>query len=234
MNSPDLPPRDRLIVALDFPNQSKALALVAALHDSVSFYKIGLQLYTVGGPAVVQAIAATGAKIFLDLKLHDIPNTVANAVAAAGDLGVNLLTVHLTGGSAMLEAAVKAKPAQLSLLGVTVLTSATEETLREIGVTAQVEEQVLRLARLGRTAGVDGLITSPQEVAALRKQLGEKTLLVTPGIRPAWAAADDQKRFTTPREAIDAGADYLVVGRPITGADDPRGAVERIVKELSE
>ena len=234
MNSPNLSPRDRLIVALDFPNQNEALALVAALGDSVSFYKIGLQLYTAAGPAVVQAVKAAGAKIFLDLKLHDIPNTVAHAVAAAGDLGVTLLTLHLSGGGAMLEAAVKAKPAHLSLLGVTVLTSATEETLREIGVTVRLADQVLRLAHLGREAGVDGLITSPHEVAALREKFGSKTLLVTPGIRPAWAPADDQKRFTTPRDAIDAGADYLVIGRPITAAADPRGAVERIADELSQ
>ncbi|HKP94102.1 MAG TPA: orotidine-5'-phosphate decarboxylase [Chthoniobacterales bacterium] len=233
MNSPDLSPRDRVIVALDFPSQAKALALVAALGDSVSFYKIGLQLYTVAGPAVVQAVRATGAKVFLDLKLHDIPNTVAHAVSAAGELGVSLLTVHLSGGGAMLEAAVKARPAQLSLLGVTVLTSATDATLREIGVTIPMPDQVLRLAQLGQQAGIDGLITSPHEVAALREKLGRKILLVTPGIRPGWAAADDQKRFTTPREAIDAGADFLVVGRPITASNDPRGAVERIVGELS-
>src|SRR3954471_1095478 len=134
MNSSHPSPRDRLIVALDFPNQARALALVAALGDSVSFYKIGLELYTAAGPAVLQAVAASGAQIFLDLKLHDIPNTVAKAVAASGQLGVKLLTLHLSGGRAMLEAAVKAKPRGLSLLGVTVLTSATEETLRETGV----------------------------------------------------------------------------------------------------
>jgi len=233
MNSTPLTARDRIIVALDFPSQAKALALVSALSDSVSIYKIGLQLYTVAGPAIVQAVAATGAKIFLDLKLHDIPNTVAKTVTAAGDLGAAMLTVHLSGGSAMLQAAVESKPPQLSLLGVTVLTSATQETLTETGVGAELADQVMRLADLGKKSGCDGLITSPHEVGALRQRLGPNILLVCPGVRPAWAAADDQKRFTTPREAVEAGADYLVIGRPITAAADPRGAVERIVAELT-
>ena len=233
MKSPALTARDRLIVALDFPTQAKALALVSVLSDSVTTYKIGLQLYTAAGPAIVHAVAATGAKIFLDLKLHDIPNTVAKAVTAAGELGVQMLTVHLSGGSAMLKAAVEAKPPQLSLLGVTVLTSATQETLGEIGIGSELRDQVVRLAELGKNAGVDGLITSPQEVGLLRGRLGTKMTLVTPGVRPAWAAADDQKRFTTPLEAINAGADYLVIGRPITADPDPRAAVERIVEELT-
>jgi orotidine-5'-phosphate decarboxylase len=234
MNSSTLAPRDRLIVALDFPSQAKALALVSALSGSISIYKIGLQLYTAAGPAIVQAVAATGAKIFLDLKLHDIPNTVAKAVAAAGELGVAMLSVHLSGGSAMLKAAGEAKPPHLSLLGVTMLTSATQETLGEIGVAAEMPEHVLRLAELGQQTGIDGLITSPREVGLLRQRLGSEIVLVTPGVRPAWAAADDQKRFTTPREAIKNGADYLVIGRPITAAADPRAAVERIVEELAD
>lgn len=234
MKSPALTARDRLIVALDFPSQAKALALVSVLSGSVSTYKIGLQLYTVAGPAIVQAVAATGAKIFLDLKLHDIPNTVAKAVAAAGELGVQMLTVHLSGGGTMLKAAVAAKAPKLSLLGVTVLTSATQETLGEIGVTASLENQVLRLAELGKNSGIDGLITSPQEVGLLREKLGPEITLVTPGVRPSWAAADDQKRFTTPRNALGSGADYLVIGRPITAAEDPRAAVERVVEELAD
>ena len=233
MKSPALTARDRLIVALDFPTQAKALALVSVLSDSVSIYKIGLQLYTAAGPAIVQAVAATGAKIFLDLKLHDIPNTVAKAVAAAGELGVQMLTVHLSGGGAMLKAAVEASPPHLSLLGVTVLTSATQETLDEIGVTSVLADQVLRLAELGKKSGVDGLITSPREVGLLRERLGAEITLVTPGVRPSWAAADDQKRFTTPREALQAGADYLVIGRPITAAPDPRSAVERVLEEMA-
>lgn len=233
MKSPALPARDRLIVALDFPTQTKALALVSVLAGSVSTYKIGLQLYTAAGPAIVQAVAATGAKVFLDLKLHDIPNTVAKAVTAAGELGVQMLTVHLSGGSAMLKAAVEGKPPHLSLLGVTVLTSATQETLGEIGIDSDLRDQVIRLADLGKNSGVDGLITSPHEVGVLLARLGPEITLVTPGVRPAWAAADDQKRFTTPREALKSGADYLVIGRPITAAPDPQAAVERIVEELA-
>lgn len=235
MNSPSpISPRDRLIVALDFPTQAKALALVSVLSGSVSIYKIGLQLYTVAGPEIVRAVAATGAKIFLDLKLHDIPNTVAKAVAAAGELGVQMLTIHLSGGRAMLEAAMETKPPGLFLLGVTVLTSATEETLRETGVNSGIEEQVIRLADLGKASGIDGLITSPHEVRALRERLGDEIKLITPGVRPSWAAADDQKRFTTPREALESGADYLVVGRPITADPNPHAAVERLLDEIAD
>jgi orotidine-5'-phosphate decarboxylase len=226
--------RDRLIVALDFPNQTKALALVSVLSDAVSIYKIGLQLYTAAGPEIVRAVAATGARIFLDLKLHDIPNTVAKAVAAAGELGVRMLTVHLSGGRAMLEAAVEVKPPNLLLLGVTVLTSATEETLRETGVDSGIDGQVIRLGELGKESGIDGLITSPHEVRPLRERFGDEITLVTPGVRPTWAAADDQKRFTTPHEALESGADYLVIGRPITAAPDPRGAMERLLDEIGD
>jgi orotidine-5'-phosphate decarboxylase len=203
------------------------------LSGSVSIYKVGLQLYIAAGPAIVQAVAATGAKIFLDLKLHDIPNTVAKAVAAAGELGVQMLTVHLSGGSNMLRAAVEARPPHLSLLGVTVLTSATHETLMETGVDSEVSDQVVRLADLGKQSGVDGLITSPHEVRLLRERFGQEMTLITPGVRPAWAAADDQKRFTTPGEALKAGADYLVVGRPITAAEDPRAAADRLIEEMA-
>lgn len=233
MKSPTLSARDRLIVALDFPTPAKALALVSSLSGGVSIYKIGLQLYTAAGPAIVQAVAASGAKIFLDLKLHDIPNTVAKAVSAAGELGVAMLTVHLCGGTVMLKAAMEAKPPHLSLLGVTVLTSATQETLGELGIHAAMPDHVIQLATLGQKAGIDGLITSPQEVGALRQRMGAEMLLVTPGVRPLWAAADDQKRFTTPAEAVRDGANYLVIGRPITASPDPRSAVERIVEELA-
>jgi orotidine-5'-phosphate decarboxylase len=235
MKSPSSPIslRDRLIVALDFPTKSKALALVSVLSGSVSTYKIGLQLYTAEGPEIVRAVAATGASIFLDLKLHDIPNTVAKAVAAAGKLGVQMLTVHLSGGRTMLEAAAEARSPNLSLLGVTVLTSATPETLQETGVNSGIEEQVLRLAELGQKSGIDGLICSPHELRILRERLGGEIKLITPGVRPTWAAADDQKRFTTPGEALKNGADYLVIGRPITADPDPRAAVERVFEEIS-
>ena len=226
--------RDRLIVALDFPTPAKALALVSVLSDSVSIYKIGLQLYTAAGPEIVRAVAATGAKIFLDLKLHDIPNTVAGTVGAAGELGVQMLTIHLSGGRAMLEAAAAAKSPSLLLLGVTVLTSSTQKTLSETGVSSTIESQVLRLGQLGQDCGIGGLITSPQEVRVLRENLGSEITLVTPGVRPAWAGADDQKRFTTPAEALKNGADYFVVGRPITAAAEPRAAVERLLDEMAD
>jgi orotidine-5'-phosphate decarboxylase len=235
MKSPSstISPRDRLIVALDFPTQAKALALVSVLSGAVSTYKIGLQLYTAEGPGIVRAVAATGARIFLDLKLYDIPNTVAKTVAAAGELDVQMLTVHLSGGRAMLEAAAGARPPNLSLLGVTVLTSATQESLSESGVYSGIEEQVVRLAELGGKCGIDGLISSPHELRTLRKRLGEEMKLITPGVRPRWAAADDQKRFTTPSEALKNGADYLVIGRPITANPNPREAVERVLEEMA-
>jgi len=236
MKSPSstISPRDRLIVALDFPAKAKALALVSALAGAVSTYKIGLQLYTAEGPEIIRAVAATGAKIFLDLKLHDIPSTVAKAVAAAGELSVQMLTVHLSGGHAMLSAAVEARSPNLSLLGVTVLTSATLETLSETGVNSGIEEQVLRLADLGQKSGIDGLITSPHEVRILRERLGRQMKLITPGVRPIWSAANDQKRFTTPSEALKSGADYLVIGRPITADPDPRAAVDRLLAEITD
>ena len=227
-------PRDRLIVALDVPTQGDALAIVTELADEISFFKIGLQLFTAAGPDVVRAVIGRGASVFLDLKLHDIPNTVARAVSSAAALGVKMLTVHLSGGHEMVSAAIAAKPPGVTLLGVTVLTSSTDETLRECGVAATVEDQVLRLARLGANAGVDGFITSPHELESVRLVCGEGATLVVPGVRPVWAGANDQKRFATPREAFDRGADYLVVGRPITGHADPRTAVAKIVEELIE
>lgn len=224
--------RDRLIVALDFPTAPEALDLVCDLAGEVSTFKIGLELYTASGPEIVRAVSATGARIFLDLKLHDIPNTVAKAVAAAGKLGVAMLTVHLSGGRGMLEAAVAEAGDSMLLLGVTVLTSSDETTLRETGVNSAVVEQTLRLANLGAEAGVRGLIASPHEVLALRAGAAAKMTIITPGVRPAWSAADDQKRFTTPREAIENGADYLVIGRPITAHPEPREAVRKIIHEL--
>ncbi|MGZ4966364.1 MAG: orotidine-5'-phosphate decarboxylase [Chthoniobacterales bacterium] len=224
---------NRLIVALDFPTGNEALKIVRDLVGCVGFFKIGLQLYTAAGPEIVRAVLGEGGQVFLDLKLHDIPNTVSKAVRAAGDLGVQMLTIHLGGGRRMIEAAMKECRPDLLLLGVTVLTSADDETLRETGISSKIEEQTLRLAKLGADAGIRGLIASPREVRALRNQLGDEMKIITPGVRPSWAGADDQKRFTTPREAIENGADYLVIGRPITGAADAREAVRRIVAELA-
>lgn len=233
MTTHEIQPRDRLIIALDVASADEALALVRELSGEVSFFKIGLQLYTAAGPEIVRAVSATGAKVFLDLKLHDIPNTVAKAVGAASELGVAMLTLHLSGGSKMLEAAAAACPSDLLLLGVTVLTSADDATLREIGIESTVAEQALRLAAIGAAAGIRGLIASPHEVATLRKTLGTTTTIITPGVRPTWSAADDQKRFTTPAEALRNGADYLVIGRPVTAHADPREAVRMIISEIT-
>ena len=223
---------DQIIVALDVATNKEALRLVTELSPDVGFFKIGLQLYTAAGPGLVRAIPFLGPKVFLDLKLHDIPNTVAKAVEAAGQLGVKMLTVHLSGGSEMICAAVKARRDDMLILGVTVLTSSTEATLRETGIPDTINDQVLRLARLGVSAGIDGLVASPHEARALRAEFGDKIKIVTPGVRPRWSEPGDQKRFMTPREAIEAGADYLVIGRPITGHPDPREAVARILGEL--
>ena len=225
-------PASKIIVALDVPTQKAALALVEHLRPEISFFKIGLQLYTAAGPEVVRTVAASGAKVFLDLKLHDIPNTVASAVESAGAFGVQMLTIHLSGGSAMVAAAVRSRREGMALLGVTVLTSIDAASLLETGVADPVEDQVLRLARLGTAAGIDGIVASPQEVKRLRSQLGEKIVLVIPGIRPAGSELGDQKRTMTPREAFAAGADYLVIGRPITAHPNPKEAVAALLDEI--
>ncbi|HEY4283026.1 MAG TPA: orotidine-5'-phosphate decarboxylase [Chthoniobacterales bacterium] len=223
---------EKIIVALDVATAEEALDLVRRLQSQVSRFKIGLQLYTAAGPEVVRQVVRTGAKIFLDLKLHDIPNTVGSAVKTALDLGIDMLTIHLSGGDAMIRAAVDAAGEKVTLLGVTVLTSQTSETLRSIGVNEAVENHVLRLATLGIQCGVGGLVASAREVAALRRDVPKNIRLVTPGIRPEWAEAGDQRRVTTPLEAIEAGADYLVIGRPITGAPDPSAAFQRLLAEF--
>jgi orotidine-5'-phosphate decarboxylase len=224
---------DKIVVALDVATKSEAMRLVEQLREQISFFKIGLQLYTAEGPEIVRAIRVSGAKIFLDLKLHDIPNTVARAVESASELGVQMLTIHLSGGSEMIRAAVATRKKEMSILGVTVLTSSTQHTLDEIGIEEQLDRHVLRLGNLGVAAGIDGLVASPFEARFLRNELGDKIKIVVPGVRPSWSEPDDQKRFMTPREAIEAGADYLVIGRPITAHKDPREAVERILEELN-
>ncbi len=223
---------DKIIVALDVSTKKEALDLVGQLRDQISFFKIGLQLYTAEGPEVVRAVLAGGAKVFLDLKFNDIPTTVSRTVEAAGNLGVQMLTIHLSGGSDMIRAAVAVPKNELLILGVTVLTSANEGMLREIGISDEIDNQVLRLAKLGVARGVDGIVASPHEIKSLRAEFGDKIRIVVPGIRPSWSEPGDQKRFMTPREAIGAGADYLVIGRPITAAKDPREALTRILEEL--
>jgi orotidine-5'-phosphate decarboxylase len=224
---------DKIIVALDVPTKEKALDLVEQLRDEISFFKIGFQLYMAEGPEIVRAVLATGAKVWLDLKLYDIPNTVARAVESARTLGVQMLTIHLSGGSEMIRAATGARGSGMLLLGVTVLTSSTEQTLREIGITDTVENQVIRLAKLGAAAGIDGVVASPHEIKTLRREFGERIKIAVQGIRPSWAEPGDQKRFMTPREAIEAGADYIGIGRPITAHARPREAVQKILEELS-
>jgi len=225
----------RIIVALDFPGAEPALALAARLDPARCALKIGKELFTREGPALISTLAGTGHRVFLDLKYHDIPSTVAGACRAASDLGAWMIDVHAAGGRRMLEAAVRAlgdhAPKPL-LVAVTVLTSLDEADLRETGVAADTAGQVRRLAALSAECGVDGLVCSPREIDTLRSELGQQVRLVTPGIRPAGAEAGDQKRVMTPAQAVRAGATHLVVGRPITAARDPMAALAAIEEEI--
>ena len=222
--------RDKLIVALDVETRAEAISLALALRPFAAWMKIGLQLFTAEGLDVVRAIRETGANVFLDLKLHDIPNTVAGAVKSAARLDVQMLTLHLLGGGEMIRAALDVAPASLLLLGVTVLTSADANTLRATGVNADVAQQVERLGRVGVENGLRGLVASAHELPLLRRTCGEEMKLIVPGIRHS-TDAHDQKRTMTAREAIRAGADYIVIGRPITRAPDPVGAARKILEE---
>ena len=229
-------PTDKIFVALDTAEAEAALALARQLAGLVGGIKLGKQLFTAEGPAGARKLAATGLKIFLDLKFHDIPATVAGAVTAALKLKPFMLTVHAAGGRAMMQAAAKAAAEadkrRPLVLGVTVLTSLADRELAETGVAGTAADQVLRLARLAKESGLDGVVCSAREARALRAALGPDFKLVVPGIRPDWAASDDQKRVMTPKEAVAAGADYLVIGRPITAAKDPADAARRIAAEL--
>jgi orotidine-5'-phosphate decarboxylase len=227
-------PRDRLIVALDVPDAATARAMVDRLAGKVGMFKVGSQIFTAAGPEFVREVLARGEKVFLDLKYHDIPNTVAGAVSGAGRLGVSLLTVHALGGKEMLEAAVGALPAMgIRLLAITVLTSHDEGTLHTVGVGGSIADSVRRLALLARDAGADGVVASPHEIALVREACGPDFLIVTPGIRSAGAGRGDQARTATPAAALAAGADYIVVGRPILEAADPAAAAAAVVKEIS-
>ena len=225
---------DRLIVALDFPAAAPALALASRLHGLVRWFKVGLELYCAEGPSVVQELRRRGFSVFLDLKFHDIPNTVAGAVRSAAASGAELLTVHAAGGPAMLEAAAEAAaclPNPPQLLAVTVLTSMDQLQLAAIGIDHSPESQVLRLADTASASGITGFVASPEEVAALRQRFPAATLVI-PGIRPAGADTGDQKRVATPAAALAAGATYLVIGRPITQAPDPAIATQSILDEM--
>jgi len=232
MNQPAT--RDRLIVALDVSRAAEARRIVAALGDSVSTYKVGKQLFTAEGPQVVRDLIASGRRVFLDLKFHDIPNTVGAAVREAAALGVTMLTVHASGGEKMLRAAAEAaakSEAKPLVLAVTVLTSLDQADLEETGVIGDMSIQVLRLATLARRAGCGGIVTSAKETAFIRQRIPELQILV-PGVRPAGSDAGDQARIATPAEALEAGATFVVVGRPITAAADPSGAAKQILAEL--
>lgn len=227
--------RDKIIVALDYDDPDEALELARRLEGRVGWMKVGLTLYAAGGKTVVEALKGAGFRVFVDLKLHDIPHQVRGAVRALAAQGADMLTVHASGGEAMLRAAVEAadeagrgghRPA---IVAVTVLTSLDAAALAATGVARPPAEQAGLLAALAGDAGCDGVVCSPQEAARMREMLGASALIVTPGVRPAWAAADDQARIATPEAALAAGASHLVIGRPITAAPDPVAALERIV-----
>lgn len=224
--------RDKLIVALDVSTATDARRLVTQLSRAAGMFKVGLQLFTAEGPGLVRELVQAGHSIFLDLKLHDIPNTVSHAVRAAVNLGVSMLTVHAGAGSDVLRAAVEAADQRLAVVAVTVLTSFDDDDLREIGVPCAVAPQVLHLAMLARKAGCAGVVTSPRETGLVRQAQGAGFLIVNPGVRPAGSQKDDQQRTATPCEAIRSGATHVVVGRPITKAQNPARAAEEIVLEM--
>ncbi len=235
--------KDKIIVALDVPTRDAALEIIDELGDKVGAYKVGMQLYNAIGPEIIADIRAKGGRVFLDLKFHDIPNTVAAAVRVAASLGVFMLNVHAVGGYEMMAKAATALKEEAEklglprplLIGVTVLTSMGQMELNEeLGVGRALAQQVAALARLAQKAGLDGVVASALEIEMIREACGEDFLIVTPGIRPKTAVVDDQKRVMSPGEAVKAGADYLVIGRPITKADDRLQVVKEIIKEIEE
>ena len=234
-------PKDKIIFALDVEHFGEAQHWVNLLKDCVGMFKVGKQLFTHAGPKVIDMIRKKGQKVFLDLKYHDIPNTVAKAGEEATKLEVAMFNLHALGGLAMMKKTVEASRVMAKGLGipkplilaVTILTSMDEETLKEVGVQGPLLEEVARLAFLSQKAGVDGVVASPQEIGIIRERCGEKFLIVTPGIRHPSDKRDDQKRTMSPKEAIAAGANYLVIGRPIKEAKDPLEAVEKIIEDIS-
>ena len=232
--------KDKLIIALDIESPAKARDLVRELHTVAGMFKVGSQLFTSTGPQIVRDIIAFGSKVFLDLKFHDIPHQVAGAARSAAELGVSLFTIHASGGSEMMRRAVESVDevaqrggTRSKILAISVLTSIDAAILSQIGVSSSPEESVLRLVRLAESSGVDGIVASPKEIATIRKAISSHDfLIVTPGIRPATSDTGDQKRVATPGAAIAAGASYLVVGRPITGAPDPLAAAHEIIADM--
>jgi orotidine-5'-phosphate decarboxylase len=232
----------KIIVALDVENEKEAYDLVKLLSPPVSCYKVGMRLYTACGPRIIQGLKELGVKVFLDLKFHDIPNTVASTVEVAAGFGIEMFNIHLSGGREMIQAAVKAAgqsaeesgKAKPLVLGVTVLTSLNEKMLRgEVGIEKQLEQHVVDLSLMGKECGINGVVASPREAALIRKECGAEFLIVSPGVRPLWAASGDQQRVFTPRLAMEAGADYMVIGRPIIEHRSPREALEMILSEIS-
>jgi orotidine-5'-phosphate decarboxylase len=230
----ELTPKDRLAVALDFPTANAALDLVDQLSGTCQWFKVGMELYYATGNSLIDTLRNRGFSVFLDLKLHDIPNTVAGAVRTATQAGASLLTIHAGGGPGMMIAAAEAAtaPGSPRLLAVTVLTSMDASQLAAVGVTSSPAEQVLRLAKLAQQSGINGIVCSPEEIGILRSELGNDPLLVIPGIRPIGSDIGDQKRIATPTLAIERGASMLVVGRPITRATNPAEAAESILQEI--
>lgn len=223
-------PHDRLVIAVDVSSRDEILRLVDSLRGTVGVFKIGLQAFIANGPSIVREIVGSGERVFLDLKIHDIPNTAKHAVAEAASLGASIATVHAAGGEAMLRACAHDS---LLVLAVTVLTSLDQGELDRIGLPGTPMENAVRFAKLAQTSGLRGVVASPHEIAPIREACGRHFTILTPGIRPAGSDAGDQRRTMTPREAIAAGADYIVVGRPITGAADARSAAQAIVEEMT-
>ncbi len=240
MEAPRAKIKDRLIIALDVPAADKALKLVNLLKGKVGMFKVGSQLFTTAGPQLVREIVSGGDKVFLDLKFHDIPRTVANAALEAVKIGVSMFNLHTMGGMDMMRLTIQEtdrycstfKVPRPKIVGITVLTSLNQESFKRMGLERSVDEIVIRLSQLALETGLDGVVASPREIRAIREACGEGFIIVTPGIRPSWASADDQRRFATPREAIEAGADYIVIGRPITGSKAPLLSLERVLSEL--
>lgn len=235
-------PAQRIICAIDTDNLDDAVGLAAQLSGRIGAVKLGLEFYTAHGPTGLSRVAESGMPIFLDLKFSDIPNTVAGAIRASAACAPAMLTVHVTGGPAMMRAAAAAglriadatDGRRPKILGVTVLTSFDDSDVTAVGMQGPLHDQVLRLATLAQSCGLDGVVASAHEISSLRAHCGPDFTLVVPGIRPGWASADDQKRIVTPAEAVRQGADYLVIGRPITRSDDPAGAATRIAGEMAE
>jgi orotidine-5'-phosphate decarboxylase len=229
--------KEKVCLVLDVSTRKEAMELVRPLHDLVGMFKVGMQLFTAEGPSIVREIVEAGGKVFLDLKFHDIPNTVKSAAVEAARLGVSMMNIHTAGGTAMMRAVAselrsKFGEARPIVLGVTVLTSLDDKSLEEVGIDSNMDAQVLRMAKLAESSGLDGVVCSPREIGMIRAAVGRSFKIVTPGIRLPGQSVDDQQRTATPREAIAAGADYIVVGRAVTSAPNPRAALESLLQDL--